>query len=132
MLTFAIRLQCDIGRQPTIFPSGVKDQEPVFWVEDWISSDSSPFVRAVPPLSSSDIQPDVHTVIESIVVEVNIRHVGILDQISNIRSVHCISVIRDCPSYVVVIWVDSPVPSKGSSEPNKENVIVGILNGGAR
>ena len=65
-------------------------------------------------------------------VEVNVRHFGILDQIGNMRGVKCFSMMGNHPSNFVVIWVDfSDLPER-SGEPNKEDIVFGIQNGGAR
>lgn len=98
-------------------------------MENWIGSDSSPFVWAVLPLPSSSIEPDIDMIIESITMKVYVCNVGIQNQITNINSIHGTRMVGDCPSNVIVSRIYSLIFPEGPSEPLEEDVAFIISNG---
>ena len=96
-------------------------------MDDRISCDGSPSIRAIFPLSFSGVKPNIDAIVKLVVVEVNMGNFSILNQTTHGGSVHRIWLVRHCPSNEVIHWQNVCVLPEASSEPHEEGVIVSIL-----
>lgn len=104
----------------------------VLGVDDRISCDGSPSIGAIVPLAFSSVEPNVDVVVNLIMVEVNMCNIGIINQTSHSGGVHCVWLIRHCPSDIIINWFHPCVLPEGSSEPYKQDVVVSIPDDGTR
>lgn len=88
-------------------------------MDDRISGDGSPSIRAIVPLPFSSVKPDIDTIVKLVVVEVNMGNLSILNQTTHGGSVHRIWLVRHCPSNRVIGRENICVFPEASSKPHK-------------